>query len=593
MEKKEKIKGLLLVAALLLLIAGTYTWFSFTQRTINDRHVELGFEEVGRLHDYFDEVSGNKDVFVENFGDAPILVRIKLLEYMEVDGVSMVQADPAADTDVQPIKADPTTWTPWTPAAAGNTVGDRVGAGAVFNSRARWTMGWQPRAATDGSGQLLDAPYYMPTFNHSRTDHKTAAAGDGRDWNWSGEEADTSASPNGTNAGADATGVTHPGDGTDGYWNAGDTATSLLGTPPDTQSGTHTARQTVVQDQPVMLLSQWNALPVQDRVGNFWVVDPQTGWAYWANMLFPGEATSFLLDQATFITSGLRGNVYYGIKVVPNMVANTDNTVNSFWSDAENHSDLAKTLVDEVRHGLPILGELEPGDIFSLRGTEYRYLENKGNGNHLVIHNGSVSSGPWRTGATGPTLGYNGSALDLYMRNFYDALPSVIRRQVQPVQAVFTDDFTNPPDGFWNLSLGAEMPIGSPSNPTALWVGGVDRWQVNLNHPGISDAIRNDITDYTPGGERKAFALSLADVVHLSGPGLAFPTVASRNFPSTNNALRTRARVTGPWVISNINQVGGAGSLISAFEHSIVNENFSRRPALILHDQDGAWTSGL
>lgn len=52
-----------------------------------------------------------------------------------------------------------------------------------------------------------------------------------------------------------------------------------------------------------MLLSQWNALPVSSRVGNFWVVDPQTGWAYWANMLFPGEATSFLLDQATFITS--------------------------------------------------------------------------------------------------------------------------------------------------------------------------------------------------------------------------------------------------------------------------------------------------
>ena len=167
MEKKEKIKGLLLVAALLLLIAGTYTWFSFTQRAINDRHVDLGFEEVGRLHDYFDEVSGNKDVFVENFGDAPILVRIKLLEYMEIDGVSMVQADPASDTDVQPLKADPTTWTPWIPAAAGNTVGDRVGPGAVFNSRARWTMGWQPRLATDGSGQLLDAPYYMPTFNHS------------------------------------------------------------------------------------------------------------------------------------------------------------------------------------------------------------------------------------------------------------------------------------------------------------------------------------------------------------------------------------------------------------------------------------------
>ncbi|MFK4966917.1 hypothetical protein ACI1UG_01780 [Lactococcus garvieae] len=60
MEKKEKIKGLLLVVALLLLIAGTYTWFSFTQRAINDRHVELGFEEVGRLHDYFTRCQGTK-----------------------------------------------------------------------------------------------------------------------------------------------------------------------------------------------------------------------------------------------------------------------------------------------------------------------------------------------------------------------------------------------------------------------------------------------------------------------------------------------------------------------------------------------------
>lgn len=592
MEKKEKIKGVLLVAALLLLIAGTYTWFSFTQRAINDRHVELGFEEVGRLHDYFDEVSGNKDVFVENFGDAPILVRIKLLEYMEIDGVSMVQADPATDTDVQPLKADPTTWTPWTPAASGNTVGDRVGPGAVFNSRARWTMGWQPRVATDGSGQLLDAPYYMPTFNHSRTDHKTAAAGDGRDWNWSGEEADTSASPNGTNAGADATGVTHPGDGTDGYWNAGDTATSLLGTPPDTQSGTHTARQTVVQDQPVMLLSQWNALPVQDRVGNFWVVDPQTGWAYWANLLFPGEATSFLLDQATFITSGLRGNVYYGIKVVPNMVANTDNTVNSFWSDAENHSDLAKTLVDEVRHGLPILGELMPGQVFNMRGTEYLYLENKGNGNHLVILNAALPAGPWGTAGT---TSYNGSLLDGRMRDFHDALPSVIRRQVQPVQTTFPDAFANQPTGWWNWNGLNEVPIGSPSNPTDLWVGGENAWLFNMNHSSVPAAMREDLTAYTPGGERKAFALSLADFVQVSGPGKAFPTRTSRL--ASNNVgwgLRTRARPDKAWLsYSTTANPVSSGGLLSSFHLSISSNVFGARPALILHDQDGAWTSGL
>lgn len=580
MEKKEKIKGLLLVAALLLLIAGTYTWFSFTQRAINDRHVDLGFEEVGRLHDYFDEVSGNKDVFVENFGDAPILVRIKLLEYMEVDGVSMVQADPATDTDVQPLKADPTTWTPWTPAAAGNTVGDRVGAGAVFNSRARWTMGWQPRVATDGSGQLLDAPYYMPTFNHSRTDHKTAAAGDGRDWNWSGEEADTSASPNGTNAGADATGVTHPGDGTDGYWNAGDTATSLLGTPPDTQSGTHTARQTVVQDQPVMLLSQWNALPVQDRVGNFWVVDPQTGWAYWANMLFPGEATSFLLDQATFITSGLRGNVYYGIKVVPNMVANTDNTVNSFWSDAENHSDLAKTLVDEVRHGLPILGELEPGDIFTLRGTEYRYLENKGNGNHLVATNVAQFTSPWNT--IPGVNSYNGSSVDLALKNWHNNLPSVIRRQVQPVQETFTGT---------GLEVAVSVPTVLAGVNNFPWLGTPAGFLLNLNDPMFHQDLIQDFAEVDPNGEKKAFLLSVAEMNHLSGPGKAFPTMVSR--VSMRN-LRTIYNANHPWHIHG--EVVGANpawGLIGSWLSAPVTQPQTTTPALILHDQDGAWTSGL
>lgn len=604
MEKKEKIKGLLLVVALLLLIAGTYTWFSFTQRAINDRHVDLGFEEVGRLHDYFDEVSGNKDVFVENFGDAPILVRIKLLEYMEIDGVSMVQADAAADTDVQPLKADPTTWTPWIPAASGNTVGDRVGAGAVFNSRARWTMGWQPRVATDGSGQLLDAPYYMPTFNHSRTDHKTVAAGDGRDWNWSGEEADTSASPNGTNAGADATGVTHPGDGTDGYWNAGDTATSLLGTPPDTQSGTHTARQTVVQDQPVMLLSQWNALSVRNRIGNFWVVDPQTGWAYWANMLFPGEATSFLLDQATFITSGLRGNVYYGIKVVPNMVANTDNTVNSFWSDDENHSDLAKTLIDEVRHGLPILGELEPGDIFTLRGTEYRYLENKGNGNHLVITNFPVAFGTAWNASGVPD--YNGSSLDLAMRNFHDTQPSVIRRQVQPVQSTFPNAFANEPEGWLTWNGG-----GFALHPPEIWLGSIGD-NFNFNHSSVPAAMRDDLTTYTPGGERKAFALSMADLAQVTGPNRGFPDVPSRVNGQVSEwwFLRTLARHDSPWYVNgwiglgpvpDASTVARLGQIFSDSRFSLsditfgggMNPPFTMRPALILHDQDGAWTSGL
>ncbi|WP_394304443.1 hypothetical protein [Lactococcus muris] len=584
MEQKRKLGILLVILSVLLLISGTFAWFSFTQRAINDRSGNINFEEVGRLHDYFDRASGNKDVFAENFGDAPILVRVKLLEYMEINGESLVQADPQEVEDgnaVQPIKEDTGTWTPWTPEASGNTVGQRVGPGAVFNARARWTVGWTPRAATDGSGQL-DAPYFMPTFNRARDDHKTAAAGDGRDWTQSGEEADTSASPNGTNAGADATGVTHPGNGTDGYWNNGSTATSLLGTPPDTENGTHTARQTVIQDQPVMLLSQWNALPVQDRVGNFWVVDPQTGWAYWANLLFPEEATSFLLDQANFATSGIRGDYYYGIKAVANMVANTDGDVSAFWDEApENHSDLAKQLVDEVRNGLPILGEMAPGQTFSMRGTQYRYLENKGEGNHLIMATGNQFGSAWNTIAG--VTSYNGSTLDNNMKNWHNNLPSVIRRQVQPVQKEFIG---TGPEAHIGIASWTTNFSGNLSSVIPI-VGTPRAFILDFEHPAFTEALKNDFAEVDPNGEKKAFALSLAEFNHLSGPGKAFPTMASRSMWTTP---RTLFDTNLPWFIQNVSILGSFNIFNQNGTVARITDGF---PALILRDEDGAWNSNI
>ncbi|MEY8442707.1 hypothetical protein AALA52_00280 [Lactococcus ileimucosae] len=580
---RKKLGILLAILSVLLLISGTFAWFSFTQRAINDRSGNINFEEVGRLHDYFDRASGNKDVFAENFGDAPILVRVKLLEYMEINGESLVQAAPqevAEGNAVQPIKEDTGTWTPWTPEASGNTVGQRIGPGAVFNARARWTVGWNPRAATDGSGQL-NAPYFMPTFNRARDNHKTAAAGDGRDWTQSGEEADTSASPDGTNAGADATGVTHPGNGTDGYWTNGSTATSLLGTPPDTEDGTHTARQTVIQDQPVMLLSQWNALPVQDRVGNFWVVDPQTGWAYWANLLFPEEATSFLLDQANFSTSGIRGDYYYGIKAVANMVANTDGDVSALWEEApENHSDLAKQLVDEVRNGLPILGEMEPGQTFSMRGTQYRYLENKGDGNHLVQTADFQLLTPWNI--IPDVEGYNGSSLDNNMKNWHDNLPSVVRRQVQPVQKEFTG--VGPDAHISEDWFSGNTSVASGAIPA---VGAPHAFILDFEHPAFTEALKNDFAEVDPNGEKKAFALSIAEINNISGPGKAYPTMPSRVVAGT--WTRTPFISTHPWYIAHL-----TGTFIIGTHPTLtVSGNQHQAPSMILRDQDGAWTSGF
>ena len=60
---------------------------------------------------------------------------------------------------------------------------------------------------------------------------------------------------------------------------------------------------------------------------------------------------------------------------------------------------------------------------------------------------------------------------------------------------------------------------------------GENAWLFNMNHSSVPAAMREDLTDYTPGGERKAFALSLADLMQVSGPGRAFPTRESRTTP--------------------------------------------------------------
>lgn len=73
-EKKRKLRN---IALLLIfgLIGGTFAFTAFNQQAINDREFENRADVGGRVHDYFDG-DENKDVFVENFGQKPILVRL-------------------------------------------------------------------------------------------------------------------------------------------------------------------------------------------------------------------------------------------------------------------------------------------------------------------------------------------------------------------------------------------------------------------------------------------------------------------------------------------------------------------------------------
>jgi len=64
----------------MILVAGSFAWFSMTQRALN----VFEFIPAGvNLHDLFDPDTGMKNVFVENSGDDPLIVRVRFREYME------------------------------------------------------------------------------------------------------------------------------------------------------------------------------------------------------------------------------------------------------------------------------------------------------------------------------------------------------------------------------------------------------------------------------------------------------------------------------------------------------------------------------
>jgi hypothetical protein len=76
-----------------LLIAGTFAWTNFNQNAVNEWQGE-GLNPGGTLHDDFN--NPDKDVYIENWGKEPLIVRIRLDEYMELGsgaGLKSVESD--------------------------------------------------------------------------------------------------------------------------------------------------------------------------------------------------------------------------------------------------------------------------------------------------------------------------------------------------------------------------------------------------------------------------------------------------------------------------------------------------------------------
>lgn len=284
-EKKRKISIAVIstILALVLTFGSTMAWQSVNQIARNERlfTTYLG----GRLHDDFD--GQNKDVYVENYGDQPIVVRIMLKEFLEF-GPDAGQTSGAERTSVDShaVMQLPETWTVHTP----------VDDPAICHSNVHKYLTYKFGGETT----------YLPTFNKNQDslvpDINGTFKKNFEDY-------------------VDYSKVTEPVVGNEVYDkdknNEDEGAGAVEGVNITTKKGVkHTTAQTLTSE--VITMDKWIA-PISEggkdsKPGPYWVYDAD-GWAYWAQPLEPQTATGLLLDEVT-VENVPGENFYFGIDVI-------------------------------------------------------------------------------------------------------------------------------------------------------------------------------------------------------------------------------------------------------------------------------------
>jgi hypothetical protein len=125
------------VVAVALAATGTWAYTNFVQQETNE--VDGTSTPGVRLHDDFANVGSaelnkveNKDVYVENYGDHPQFVRIKLSEYVQLDTEKVLPANAQV--------GDPSTWYVHTPVGTAAGVHEDPD-GDTFHDWWTWTLG--------------------------------------------------------------------------------------------------------------------------------------------------------------------------------------------------------------------------------------------------------------------------------------------------------------------------------------------------------------------------------------------------------------------------------------------------------------------
>ena len=249
----NKIKALVtFIVIIALFLTGTFAWINFAQEMTNEW--EGGGKPGGTTHDDF--CKPKKEVYIENWGSVPLIVRIRLDEYMEIgEGAGLkgnfVNGSWVKNTNNHSVSLlnganinDKSTWQPHIPVAGDPTACDP--ANPDFHDYWKWTMGgWKfYRMAPSPQRETL-----------SYVDQNTS----------------------------------------------------------DYNNASGNIKQTL--NATVLTMDQWKALG--SPVGQYWVIDSD-GWAYWAQLLMPGEATGLLLKKVELVNDP-DDSYYYAINVIAQM----------------------------------------------------------------------------------------------------------------------------------------------------------------------------------------------------------------------------------------------------------------------------------
>ena len=263
--KRKALTAITSLSLIALIVSSTFAWTSLNSSQVNEwRGLGSAKGPGGSLHDDHDNSKDNdpmKDVYVENWGDEALLVRIKLSEYMEtgknagkflppVDG-SLVR-DPSNNSSPlingSVLSGGVIDWAAHAPDIS---VED---CGLGFHTYWSWLMG--------------GSKFYIPATEAEKE---------------AGRQNNSSVL---TDASGNVYNASTPG-----------------------------VKETL--NAIVITMEDWLNLPSSDH-NSYWAVD-EDGWAYWAGYLKPGEATGLLLHKVERTNEKIRDDFYYAINVQAQM----------------------------------------------------------------------------------------------------------------------------------------------------------------------------------------------------------------------------------------------------------------------------------